>query len=72
MAEYIYDTAKAKTLPTQGVTGERIVRCRNCIWAKQDQSDHENRGEYYRCNMWIADVGANGFCSRGLERKEAR
>ena len=48
--------------------GERIVRCRDCHWAKPDQSDHDYRGEY-RCNMWIADVSADGYCWRGM-RKE--
>ena len=47
---------------------EEIVRCRDCRWAKPDHSDHEYRGEY-RCNMWIADVDAYGFCFRAI-RKE--
>lgn len=46
---------------------EEIVRCRDCVWAKPDQSDHEFRE--LRCNMWIADVSADGFCSRGKRRE---
>ena len=46
-----------------GTLHEEIVRCRDCVWAKPDQSDHEFRE--LRCNMWIADVSADGFCSRG-------
>lgn len=43
--------------------GEEIVRCSDCVWSKPDQSDHEHRELH--CNMWIADVSAEGFCSRG-------
>lgn len=50
------------TLFGHHLVGE-IVRCRDCVWAKPDQSDHEFRE--LRCNMWIADVSADGFCSRG-------
>lgn len=49
----------------------KVVRCRDCRWAKPDQSDHEYR-EYYHCDMWIADVGANGFCFRGLRKRSGR
>ena len=45
-----------------------IVRCRDCRWAKPDHSDHEYRGEY-KCNMWIADVDAYGFCFRAIRRE---
>lgn len=43
---------------------EEIVRCKDCVWAPEREY-----GEYYRCNMWIADVGANGFCSRGIRKR---
>ena len=46
-----------------------IVRCRDCFWAKPDQSDHDYRGEY-RCNMWIADVSADGYCWRGRRKED--
>lgn len=75
MIEYIYEhvqsgadhMGKQVELPTL-VQREEIVRCRDCCWAKPDQSDHDYRGEY-RCNMWIADVSADGYCWRGM-RKE--
>ena len=44
--------------------GGEIVRCKDCVWAKRDQSDYE-----CRCNMWITDVSADGYCYRGM-RKE--
>lgn len=69
--EYIIHVEDAKTLykytdfpfPYDAYLKEEIVRCRDCVWAKPDQSDHEFRE--LRCNMWIADVSADGFCSRG-------
>ena len=70
MAEYIVtcDDETALWIGNDVDSMQPIVRCRDCRWAKPDQSDHEYR-EYYRCNMWIADVGANEFCFRGM-RKE--
>lgn len=65
MSEYV--TVWVDDLPDLK-RGEEIVRCRDCRWAKPDHSDHEHRGEY-RCNMWIADVVAYGFCFRAW-RKE--
>ena len=70
--EYIVEVRHAELIagsPFSNPFREEIVRCRDCRWAKLDQSDHEYRGEY-RCNMWIADMGADEFCSRG-RRKEA-
>lgn len=46
---------------------EEIVRCRDCRWTKHDQSDNDYRREY-RCNMWIADVSADGYCWRGMRK----
>lgn len=65
MSEYILDLAEDSPIEHYAIdTGaESIVRCRDCVWAKPDQSDHEFRE--LRCNMWIADVSADGFCSRG-------
>lgn len=46
-----------------------LVRCRDCLWSKPEQSDHEYRAERH-CNMWISDVSADGFCFRGKLRGE--
>ena len=67
MSEYV--TVWVDDLPDLK-RGEEIVRCRDCHWAKPEQSDHEYRAEY-RCNMWIADVEADGFCFRGRKRSES-
>lgn len=64
MSEYVYTTEGAFGL--RECTGEEIVRCKDCVWANPDQSDHEFRE--IRCNMWIADVSADGFCSRGKRK----
>lgn len=74
MAEYITKcneavgvSGKALIVPDYIDTSKEIVRCRDCLWSKPEQSDHEYRAERY-CNMWIADVSADGFCFRGRRR----
>ena len=44
---------------------EEVVRCVDCIWSKPKQ---DNCDDGYRCNMWIADVSVDGFCSNGKRR----
>jgi hypothetical protein len=70
MSEHIYEDSDMKhegyhVIPF-GSMREEIVRCKDCVWAPEREP-----GEYYHCNMWNADVGQNGFCSRGIRlRKE--
>ena len=76
MSEYIVDFGDdAKSAVRMAMARQHgaelrggIVRCVDCRWAKLDHSDHEYRDEY-RCNMWITDVSADGYCWRG-RRKE--
>lgn len=70
MSEYVYMTNGKPLMNESGelsLARAQIVRCKNCRWIP-DQSDRES-GDYYHCNMWNADVGANGFCSYGIPQE---
>ena len=64
MTEYIYDTAKVETLPTQGFTGETVVRCRDCVYRGWSDA-----GGHFCARGIGLTVEPNGFCKWG-ERRE--
>ena len=76
MTEYIYDTSKVETLPTQGFTGETVVRCRDCehmhVWdVSSIYSNHDH--DVVFCLRFVdgmrMTVEPDGFCAWG-ERKQ--
>lgn len=61
MTEYIYGTDDHEG---HWLTGEEIVRCRDCKWLRVDMSDHEYRSGYW-CGMGRFDPKLDGFCAWG-------
>lgn len=50
------------------VTGEKIVRCRDCKRFSLDNSDHDYRSGWW-CHRWNTDmVKPDGFCAWGKRR----
>lgn len=59
--EYVYGTDGNEG---HWITGERIVRCRDCKHYTDDEMEY-----HHYCNFWCEQVDTNGFCSWG-KRKE--
>lgn len=58
--EYVYGTDGHEE---HWLTGERIVRCRDCKHYTDDEM------EYYRyCGFWCEQVAPDGFCSWGKRK----
>ena len=69
MAEYVYGTDGHEG---HWLTGEEIVRCRDCKHFEVDQSDHEYRSGWW-CKRWDTDmVKPDGFCAWGERRDDGR
>ena len=67
MSEHIYGTDGREG---HWLTGEEIVRCRDCKRFAVDQSDHEYRSGWW-CHRWNTDmVKPDGFCA-WASRKES-
>lgn len=49
-----------------GVTDERIIRCRECKWFRENATPHDTDGRYNFCTQFGFDFkGSNGFCAWG-------
>lgn len=62
MSEYIYGTDEHEG---HWLTGERIVRCRDCKHYTDDEMEY-----YHYCGSWCEQVEPDGFCYLG-ERRDA-
>ena len=63
--EYVYGTDGHEG---HWLTGERIVRCRDCKRFSIDNSDHDYRSGWW-CHRWNTDMAdPNGFCKWGVRR----
>lgn len=52
------------------LTGEEIVRCRDCKRVTIDQGDHDYREPLW-CGLFRMDVSLDGFCKWGKRREDA-
>ena len=67
MSEHIYGTDGREG---HWLTGEEIVRCRDCACFSVDDSDHDYRTGWW-CKRWYTDmVMPDGFCA-WASRKES-
>ena len=69
MSEYVYATDEHKG---HWLTGEEIVRCRDC----KHYNDQEPDGEIGTCNLGLEDTGLvsivepDGYCAWAIRRDE--
>ena len=84
MSEHIFETYRdqggslavyiTEAIGITGVTSYRkeVVRCRDCVNFKLDQSDHECREPFW-CNRWHrGSIDPAGFCAWAERKGEAR